>query len=537
MIDKKFVEDHLLAKNGALNARALEKYSIPKEVAYQAYHGLFGPKLCKECDSPSTFLSFRKGYTVFCSKKCASVCQDTREKKYNTLEHNFGDTGYRNERIKNKKKATNIERYGVEYRRQDPLYVAQLKQDYLLKYGTTSPGTTDEANKKRSETNLEKYGYVNPVTNQTIRNKITETNIKRYGVPTALMLSFSRDIALANRKDPDIYDKLDDPVWLHENKSVPSTTLSETLGVAWSTVLNYYKKHNIARPNIIVSSLELKLLQFLKENDVECIQSDRTILSGKEIDLYLPDYKIGIEIDGLFWHSETYIKDRFYHINKNKQAAIKDVQLMHITDYELSEKFEIVKHRILAKLGKQDKIFARKCKIVSVSSPVYTEFMNKWHIQGAASASVRLALEYQNEIVAVMSFSKARYNTNYEYEMIRYASKSTVVGGASKLFSYFITTHTPNSIISYADLRWNTGQVYTKIGMTLSHTSDPNYWYIVNGRLEHRTKYQKHKLQSILLTYDSTLSEWENMKNHGYTRFWDCGSNVYVWKTVKNDEN
>jgi very-short-patch-repair endonuclease len=528
-IDKKFVMDNLISKDGNLNARALEKYGISKEKAYQVYSGLTGPTLCQECQSPTNFLSFKKGYTTFCSKACVSRNKDVKYKKSLTLIDNFGVDGFRAEAIQNKKKATSMSNYGVEYARQNADYVNSLQQKFLTLYGVTNPATTESANQKRKATNLERYGAENPSSNPDVYSKIASTNMERYGVSTPLLLSDNKRRALSVRKDADVYSKLDDPLWLEEHKNVPSPVISEMLGVAWSTVLNYYKKNNITRPHIIVSSLELKMIDFLKENNIQYVTNERTILDGKEIDIYLPEFKLGLEIDGIYWHSEHYIKDKQYHVNKTNMALENGIQLIHITDYEVSNQFEIVKNRILAKLGKQPRVFARKCKIVNVNAKIHNEFMMNHHIQGTAPASVRLGLVHGDELVAVMSFSKARYNKNYEWELIRYATKYSVVGGASKLFRNFVSTESPNSVISYADLRWNTGDVYSKIGMTLSHITTPNYWYIENGRLVHRTKYQKHKLKNLLQVFDESLSEWENMKNNGYTRYWDCGNKVFTW--------
>lgn len=535
MINRKFVKDHLLSNNGNLNPRALEKYKISKDKAYQVYHGMSGPAQCKECTAPTTFLSFKKGYTVFCSKLCMARNKDVVAARRDTLTKNFGTAGFKSQTIQNKKKDTAIANYGTDHARQNKEYVAQLQTMFLKKYGVKNPANTDAAQQKRATTNLKKYGAVNPLSNPEIRAKILATNMEKYGVSTTLLLLGSRKAAVDARRDSEVYAKLDDTDWLEQHKNIPSTTLSESMGIAWSTILNYYKKHNIQRPHVIVSSLELKLIEFLKDIDVEYETSERSILDGKEIDVYLPKHKIGLEIDGLYWHSEEFIKDKFYHRDKSKLAQQKGIQLIHITDYEILNQFDIVKQRILSKIGKQSRVFARKCNIGIVDSETYSDFMSKYHIQGPASASVRIGLLFDNELTAVMSFSKARFNRNYEFELVRYASKNTVVGGASKLFSHFVSNYNPNSIISYADLRWNTGNVYEKLGMKLSHVSSPNYWYINNGQLKHRTQFQKHKLKSILAVYNDNLSEWENMKNNGYTRYWDCGNKVFTWNNLHDN--
>ena len=43
--------------------------------------------------------------------------------------------------------------------------------------------------------------------------------------------------------------------------------------------------------------------------------------------------------------------------------------------------------------------------------------------------------------------------------------------------------------------------------------------------------FQKHLLKSKLPTFDETLSEWENMKNNGFDRIWDCGTTKWIYKS------
>ena len=129
-----------------------------------------------------------------------------------------------------------------------------------------------------------------------------------------------------------------------------------------------------------------------------------------------------------------------------------------------------------------------------------------------------------------MTFGKPRFNKNYEYELIRYATKSGyhVIGGAGKLLSYFEKTYKPKSLVSYADRRWSQGKLYYALNFKLDHISSPNYWYVYGCDIESRLKYQKHKLSRLLEIYDSNLSEYENMKNNGYRRIYDCGNFVFV---------
>jgi hypothetical protein len=108
-----------------------------------------------------------------------------------------------------------------------------------------------------------------------------------------------------------------------------------------------------------------------------------------------------------------------------------------------------------------------------------------------------------------------------------------IVGGAEKLFKYFIKNYNPNNIITYSDRRYFNGDIYKKIGFEFIEYTNPNYYYTRDYLfLESRLKYQKHKLKNILENYDDSLTEFENMKNNKYDRIWDCGNSKFIWKNI-----
>ena len=155
-------------------------------------------------------------------------------------------------------------------------------------------------------------------------------------------------------------------------------------------------------------------------------------------------------------------------------------------------------------------------------------------MQGVDNSSVRLGLFYENELISAMTFGKSRYDKKVQYEMYRFCNKlnTNIVGGASKLFSFFVNTYDPQSIISYSDRRYFDGILYVKLGFKFIQNTTPNYFYIFNNytTLKSRISFQKHKLKKILPIFDPLLTEWENMKNNGFDRIWDCGNGKWVWK-------
>ena len=132
-----------------------------------------------------------------------------------------------------------------------------------------------------------------------------------------------------------------------------------------------------------------------------------------------------------------------------------------------------------------------------------------------------------------MTFSKARFSTSYEWELVRFCNKLGyhIPGAAGKLLKYFEQNWKPKSLVSYADRRWSQGKLYKALGFVLDHISTPNYWYFKPSNtsvLYNRIMFQKHRLHTVLKDFDESLSESANMQNNGYMKIYDCGNLVFV---------
>ena len=252
-------------------------------------------------------------------------------------------------------------------------------------------------------------------------------------------------------------------------------------------------------------------------------------LDGKEIDIYIPELKIGIEFNGNYWHSEIK-KNKIYHQQKSLLAESKGIFLYHIFEYEWDKS----KDRIVSQLNNilginQIKIYARKCVIKEVSNSEKDTFLEKNHLQGCDKSSIKLGLYYNNELVSIMTFTKPRFNKKYKWELSRFCSKAgtNVIGGASKLFKYFITNYKPENIISYSNIAHTRGRIYNLLGFKLDHISEPNYVWCKGNSILSRYKCQKHKL---LENGYNGYSESTIMHNNKYFKIFDCGNKVWIWK-------
>ena len=177
---------------------------------------------------------------------------------------------------------------------------------------------------------------------------------------------------------------------------------------------------------------------------------------------------------------------------------------------------------------------ARSTIIKNISTKEAKSFLENNHIQGYCNSKVKIGAYFKNKLVAVMTFGSLRSalgakSSHNNWELLRMATCGSVPGISSKLLEYFKSNYSPNSIISYCDRRWGVGISYKKMGMTFSHNSPPNYWYIQKnyGKRFHRYGFRKSEL--IKEGFDSSFSEWEIMQQKGFDRIWDCGHSKWIW--------
>lgn len=290
----------------------------------------------------------------------------------------------------------------------------------------------------------------------------------------------------------------------------------------------------------IRSRVQFELWEWLSEfGDFKF--NDRKLISPKEVDILSLNFGFAVEYDSLNYHSSgnhakkelNVVLDKNIHVDKTNSVESKGVQLFRIFSNEWFSKRDIWKSVLINKMGASEKIGARKCEIKCLTKIEADEFCNLNHLQGSAVSSVRLGLVYLGELVQVMTFSKTRFSKQHEWELVRFCSKIglQIQGGASKLLKHFEINHTPESLVSYANRRWSTGELYERLGFVFLRNSPPNYFYFKGGdtaRLKSRNQFQKHKLKNTLDVFDEKLSETENMYLNGFRKIYDCGNKVYV---------
>lgn len=484
-------------------------------IAEKTYNYLYGP-INVTCvnNNNKKFKSVTEGYK-FCGP--ANVCKCANNSVATKCKDLKGKISVEQQTLINKKRSqTTMEKYGVSNNAQ----TSTAKEKHFNFYQNTD--NVKETVSKSKKTKKERYGtetYNNS-------NKIKETFRKKYN--SGYWIEKYPDKEIEMLQDKNILTEL------YRQYSV--SEIAEKCSVHIQTVYRYLNFHELRDP--YKSTEEQEIVNFLNSLGIyNIVRNSRSIIdTKKELDIFLPDFNIAIEYNGVYWHHEdiTHIT-RSYHYDKFKSCEQKGIQLLTIFSNFWHSKKEIVKEVIRNKLGVSNKLtaYARQCQIREVSSTEARVFLNNFHIQGYTTSTIRYGLYFKDTLVSIMTFGKNRAGAgigkaDQSHELIRFASCGRVPGAASRLLKHFIRSHSPTKIVSYSDNEWSTGQLYQTLNFQLEKNIPPSYWYLKpkEEKLYHRYNFAKYKL--IELGYSSDLTERQITKQMGLLKIWDCGKRRWV---------
>ena len=358
-----------------------------------------------------------------------------------------------------------------------------------------------------------------------VTQKTIESNITKYGRAH----KNQTNISVSSIETLNNTESLTD---MHHIQKIPLCEIANMLEISPTTVGRYFKHHEIEVKNFFLSTGENDVAKFLTTllPVEEIIIRDRSTIYPFELDVFLPKYNLAIEYCGVYWHSEQRGKGKWYHNNKWKKCNERGIRLLTIFEDEWADSRLIIEKKLKLLLGMRSEVivYARKCVIVNVTTAHKNTFFENTHIQGSGRGSVNLGLHTPSgEMVACMSFIQ-QHKT---FTLNRYATSCAVPGGFSKLLNHFRKTYEYDQIISFADLRWSDGALYTNTGWTLDKIIPPDYYYSPDGKTRyHKFNYRRKNLHKLLKIFNPNLSERENCDMNGVLRIWDCGKMRYIFK-------
>lgn len=509
---------------------------------------------------------------------------DIKEKVHQTVKSRYGvDNLSQSAEIQEKIKQHSLELYGVDHYSKDPEIRSRMTQGMLNKYGVKSPMQSEELRSRIQATNIERYGDQNVLANKDIQDKVKSTCMERYGVPYAAQAPeiirqrtetnfkkyggpayiFSPNYLKTTVTDPTKY------VYYEQFKADPSNfilthfdhrptykELADAIGVCDTTISYYvitYNLYDLMQYN--TSNMEADVIDVIHTivPNINIIQHCRSVIKPYEIDIYLPDYQIGVECNPTCTHNsdiaficEANIIPKCYHKAKSDAAQKAGIRLIHLFGYDWINHRDIMISMLRNALhATSHRLFARTLCVQNVEWTDARDFLRINHRQGATSCSVRIGLYDNDELVSLMTFGKmrnlsGRINNEDSWELSRFCSKLNynVIGGASKLFRYFCNHWTFNKVVSFSDVATTSGNLYNMLGFVKVSQSDPGYvWADPNTETYYnRVTCQKSNLKNLLQDDNIDIqnnTEVEIMTAHGYGRVFDSG--VIRWEYVPAD--
>lgn len=279
-----------------------------------------------------------------------------------------------------------------------------------------------------------------------------------------------------------------------------------------------------------ISTGEQELIDYIKSIYLgELKISARPFLDSRlEADIFLPELKIAIEFNGLYWHS-TPLKPMLYHREKRELSEKSGIKLIQIWQDEWSLKRPQLESYLRNQLMVgQKKVFARKCSLTIVDSSTALDFMDKNHLQARPAASrENIALvDSENKIVALGIFRKGFTG---KWELARYANllDHSVLGGFSRIMSHWVNRHPGVELVSYVDQDKFSGGAYFKFGFKkIGESLMMSYLY--KNKRHSRHSFKKSELKKYDW-FDESKTEQENCIKNGILPIYNSGTLTLVY--------
>ncbi len=287
--------------------------------------------------SAKIFLVLNPGYNIICPYgtvqkyqktlkifTCPNSCQCVIDKKQNQY----------------------LKTIGYENPMKNPSIKAKQKQSLFKKFGVTNPSLSNDIQQKKIKTCIKNFGVSFPFQSKVVQDKSKITNIKNFGYENPSQSPIIKQKKLDTFNSGDFVakrniqqqqtrktnlDRFDVEYYVQKHISKKSLTILNSkelitellqkysfteiafqLKVSYKTVLSRYHFYNPKKFLIKgTSSYETEISSWLTEQNIKFIAKNRSILTdntlgklSKELDFYLPEFQVGIEFQGTYWHMD-----------------------------------------------------------------------------------------------------------------------------------------------------------------------------------------------------------------------------------------
>src|SRR5699024_10645057 len=176
------------------------------------------------------------------------------------------------------------------------------------------------------------------------------------------------------------------------------------------------------------------------------IRRDRSILKGKELDVWIPEKSVAVEYNGLYWHSEGFVgKD--HHAAKTAATRRLDIHLIHVWEDDWIYRKNAVKAYIRSVLkDNSESLNIEKFDVSFIESFETKEFFFEYDLYDFKDADIFIGVKDSNgELIAVVSYLE---ESNQEYSLMQFSTVNEF-SGCSEVLSlvqnFFEETFNPKS--------------------------------------------------------------------------------------------
>lgn len=483
---------------------------------------------CTQCKVIHTELSrntifgrFRDFNLTTECKKCSYIISRKKTKQTN-LKRYGTEIPQKCQLVKDKMAKTNLIRYGHKAPAQNKEVVNKMQVTNLLRYASINAIGNSKIQQKCINTSITNFGTTHPMKSQIIKERLKQTFTTKFGVdnPSKVKFIITKGLISKNQSIKEInLPKIIEDLTLNPNQIISSKEFQEKHNTYYVTIFRWLRESNnehLIPTGHQSSSPEKELSEWVQSiTNLDVITNTRSIIKPKELDIYIPEKKLGIEYHGLYWHSREDSKRS--HIMKRQLADDLNISLIQIYANEWEHQRDIVKSLISNKLNVSvNRIFARKTEVRRVSLKDTTQFLVDNHLMGPSYGTKNLGLYYGNDLVCLLTYKKCKESV----EISRFCSllNTVVIGGLSKLIKQL----PKKQLISFVDLRYANGNSLLNLGFELISVTQGWKWTDYNQTFNRRICRANMD--------DRNLTEVEHAKELGLSKIYDAGQAKFVFK-------
>jgi len=220
------------------------------------------------------------------------------------------------------------------------------------------------------------------------------------------------------------------------------------------------------------SNQEKEVLTYIESiYNGEILPNDRHL--GIELDIYIPNLKLGIEYNGMYWHSDEF-KEKNYHLNKTEICNKNKIKLIHIFEDEWLNKTEIIKNILKNEISKELKIKNIKNTSIKeinikINKNKINKFIKRYSIKNISKFDFAYGFYINKVLVEIAVLTRNSLN-EIEINFIKNIQYSQHAQGIEKLIKYIKNIH-KGYIILLLDRRYfNEENEFKNIGKFIGYT-------------------------------------------------------------------